>query len=110
MDWQKLLFDFIVGGGLIAIVVALVQLVGPLVGGIFATFPIRVGITMFLGGISEGPGFVLGMLRGSIPGSFGAFSFMIVLSRVTRRFGIKKSLALAMLTCLLVVYIGMVIQ
>lgn len=110
MDWQKLLFDFLVGGGLIAIVVAVVQLVGPMVGGIIATFPIRIGITMFLGGISEGSGFVLGMLRGSIPGSFGSFSFMIVLSRATKRLGIGRSLALATLTCLLVVYIGMVIQ
>ncbi len=110
MDWQKLLFDFVVGGGLIAFVVALFHFVSPLMGGILASIPVRVGITMFLGGVSEGSEFVLGMLRGSIPGSFGAFSFMIVLSRATRRLGIWKSFSLASLICILVTCIGVVIQ
>ena len=110
MDWQRLLFDFMVGGGLIAIVITLFQFVSPLIGGILASIPLRIGITMFLGGVYEGSGFVIGMLRGSIPGSFGAFSFMIVLSRVTRRLGIWKSFSLATLVCILVVYIGVMIQ
>ena len=110
MDWQRLLLDFFIGGGLIAIVVAMFQFVSPLVGGILASIPVRIGITMFLGGVYEGSGFVLGMLRGSIPGSFGAFSFMIVLSRFTRRLGTWKSFSLATLVCILVVYIGVAIQ
>ncbi|MBN2330743.1 MAG: hypothetical protein JXC85_02910 [Candidatus Aenigmarchaeota archaeon] len=110
MDWQRLLFDFMIGGGLIAAVVSVFHFVSPLIGGIIAAVPVRIGITMFLGGIAEGSGFVLGMLRGSIPGSFGAFSFMFVLSRATRRLGIWRSFSIATLVCVLVVCIGLVMQ
>lgn len=110
MDWQRLIVDFFVGGGLIAFVVALLHFVGPMLGGIIASIPLRIGITMFLGGISEGSAFVLGMLRGSIPATFGAFSFMIVLSRSTRKLGILRSFSLASLICILVTYVGVVIQ
>jgi hypothetical protein len=109
MDWQRLLSDFIIGGGLIALVVAIVQLLGPFMGGIVASMPIRVGITMFLGGLFEGSGFVIGMLSGSIAGSVGAFAFMIVLSRMTRKLGTIKSISLATLMCLIVVYFGLII-
>ena len=110
MDWQRLLFDFLIGGGLIASVIAVLQFAGPMIGGILASVPTRIGATMFIGGVTEGPGFVLEMLRGSIPGSFGAFSFMIVLSRMTRKLGILKSFPFATVICIIVVYIGMVVQ
>ncbi len=110
MDWQKLLYDFIAGGALIATVLALAKIFGPFIAGIIAALPIRLGTTLFLSGITNSPEFVLGMLRGSIPGSLGSFGFMVTLAKTTKKFGIWKSFILACVVCLIIVFAGVLIQ
>ena len=56
----------------------------PLTAGIMAALPIRLGATIFMGGLSQGSGFALQMLRGSIPSSIGAFAFMLTLARASK--------------------------
>ena len=55
------------------------------------------------------PGFVLEMLRGSVPTSIGAFGFMITLSRTTKRFGMHKSFMLSIAVCLVIILVGVYI-
>jgi hypothetical protein len=110
MDWQKLLYDFIAGGALIATVLALGKVFGPTLAGIVAALPVRLGATLFLSGISNSPEFVIGMLRGSIPASLGAFGFMITLARTTKRLGMLKSFILAVAVCALIIFAGVSVQ
>jgi len=106
MDWEKLAYDFLIGGGLIATVLALGKVFGPMIAGIIAALPVRLGTTLFLSGISNSPAFVAGMLRGSIPTSLGAFGFMVTLARTTTRFGMLKSFILACSVCLIIIFFG----
>jgi hypothetical protein len=110
MDWEKLVYDFLAGGGLIATVLALGKVFGPMIAGIIAALPLRLGTTLFLSGISNGPAFVTSMLRGSIPASIGAFGFMITLAKTTTKFGLLKSFILACVVCLIIIYMGLLIQ
>jgi hypothetical protein len=110
MDLQQTLYDFIAGGALIATVLALGRVFGPALAGIVAALPVRLGATLLLSGVSNSPGFVLGMLRGSIPASLGALGFMTTLSRTTTRFGMLKSFILAVAVCVLIILAGVSIQ
>ena len=102
--------NFLLGGFLIAIVLAIGKLLGPFIAGIIAALPVRLGTTLFMGGISNDPSFVLEMIRGALPGSLGALFLMITLSLSVKRLGILKSFALACMICLAVVYTGYSIQ
>jgi hypothetical protein len=110
MDWERLVYDFIAGGALIATILALAKVFGPFIAGIIAALPVRLGATLFLSGITNSPAFVTGMLRGSIPASFGAFGFMVTLSKTTTRLGLWKSFILACVVCLLIIFAGLSIQ
>lgn len=110
MAFKEILFSFFAGGGLIAIVLAAAKIFGPLIAGIIAALPVRLGTTLFISGISYSPDFVLGMLRGSIPTSMGAFAFMIVLAKTTGKLGIVKSFLLACFVCVLIIYSGLMIS
>ncbi len=110
MDWEKLLYDFLIGGGLIATVLALGKVFGPMIAGIIAALPVRLGATLFLSGMTNSPEFVLGMLRGSIPGSLGSFGFMATLAKTTKKFGLWKSFVLACIVCLIIIYVGVSVQ
>jgi hypothetical protein len=109
MSLSKLALDFIIGGAMIASVLAIANFIGPFMAGVIAALPVRIWATLLLGGVSGSSEFLMGMLRGVIPGSFGSLSFMIVLAKVTSRHGIMRSFALASAACLLVTYVALVI-
>lgn len=106
MDWQRILYDFIAGGAMIATVLAIGKVFSPAIAGIIAALPVRLGATLFLSGMTNSPEFVLGMLRGSIPTSIGAFGFMVTLSKTTKRMGMRKSFILSMTVCAIIIVIG----
>jgi hypothetical protein len=105
MVWE-FLFDFLLGGGLIACVLAIGKYFGPLIAGIIAALPVRLGTTLFLAGMGNDVVFATEMIKGVLPGSLGALGFMIILSNTTLKFGLWKSFILACLTCLMIVYGG----
>jgi len=84
MDAGRLLVEFLAGGGLIALFLALARFFGPTAAGIMAALPIRLGATLFMGGFTQGSDFALQMLKGSIPSSIGAFAFMLTLARASK--------------------------
>jgi hypothetical protein len=102
--------NFLLGGFLIALALAIGKLVGPFIAGIIAALPVRLGATLFLGGISNDVSFVLEMIKGAVPGSLGALCFMVVLSLTVKRVGVPKAFVLGCLACLAVVYIGYSVQ
>ncbi len=106
MDLQRLIVDFIAGGSMIATVLAIGKVFGPAIAGIIAALPVRLGTTLLLSGIANDPGFVLGMLRGSVPTSIGAFGFMMTLSRTTKSLGMQKSFILSIAACAVIILIG----
>ncbi len=109
MSLSKLVVDFFIAGGLIAVVLEIANLMGPFIAGIIAALPLRVWMTLLIAGTTESPEFIMSLLRGIIPGSFGAWTFMITLSFSTRKWGIWKSFALACITCTCVTLIGLVV-
>jgi hypothetical protein len=106
MDLQKLIYDFIAGGAMIATVLAIGKVFGPAIAGIIAALPVRLGATLFLSGVEGGPAFVLQMLRGSVPTSVGAFGFMLTLAKTTKRLGMLRSFILSITVCVIIIIIG----
>ncbi len=109
MSLEEVVCDFVLGGTLIAAVLALGNILGPLAVGIVAALPVRIWATMLLGGVSASPDFILGMLRGVIPGSFGTLGFIIILSRRTHRYGVARAFLLACLVCVAVTSVGVLL-
>lgn len=103
--WSKIITDFLIGGGLITSAIFVGMLTSPLIGGLIAALPIRVGITILLGGIHEGTEFATKMLEGSLLTFFGTFTFLLGLYYGIPRFGLLKGFALASVGCLIVVVI-----
>ena len=91
---------------MIATVLAIGKVFGPAIAGIIAALPVRLGTTLFLSGVTNSPEFVLGMLKGSVPTSIGAFGFIITLSRTTKRLGMLKSFILSIAVCVIIIFIG----
>jgi hypothetical protein len=108
MSPEKLISDFILGGFLIAGVLAIANFIGPFMAGVIAALPVRVWATLLLGGVSGTEQFVLEMLRGVIPGSIGSLAFMTTLAKTTRRYGIVRSFVIACIICLVVTYVSLV--
>jgi hypothetical protein len=100
MDWGKLLSDFLMGGVFISVAVLIARLLSPLAGGIIAALPLRLVITLLLGGAGDSS-MAYGMIKGVIPANIGAFTFALSLSFLPERFDAKNSFLLASLVCIL---------
>ena len=106
MSLWEFLSDFLMGGTLIAVVLALGHFIGPLTTGIIAALPVRVWATILLGGVSASPDFLLGMLRGIISGSVGTLGFIVILATRTRRYGVRNAFILACAVCAAITCVG----
>jgi hypothetical protein len=106
---ERLIPDFLIGGSMIAGVLAVAHFLGPFLAGIIAALPVRLGATLFLGGIAGSSEFFLGLLRGIIPANFGTLCFIVMLAKTTRRYGVWKSFALSWAVCIAVTWIGLMI-
>jgi len=109
MDAGRLLGEFLAGGGLIALILALARFFGPTAAGILAALPVRLGATLFMGGFSQGSEFAIQMLRGSVPSSIGAFAFMVTLAR-TSKHGMAAAFIVACLVYAAIVAALMVVS
>lgn len=98
--WQKLLQEFLFGGAIIALAIAVGITVSPVIGGVIATLPIRLGTTLFLGGVYQGKEFTQKMLEGSLLTYPATFLFIIALFVGIPRIGLLKSFALASILCI----------
>ncbi len=100
MVWQKLVQEFLIGGFLVAIALFFGMQFGPILAGVIATLPIRLGTTLLLGGAYEGNAFAMKMVEGSLLTYVGTFLFLVVLFFGIPRIGIAKSFAIASVVCL----------
>jgi hypothetical protein len=90
---QNVFFDFLLGGALVAIALAVGSAAGAVFGGLVAALPIRLGATLLIGGFREGNDFALKMAEGSLLAYFGTFAFLAVLLVGIPRIGLAKSFA-----------------
>ena len=109
MSFEKILSDFILGGLMIAGVLAIASMIGPFSAGILAALPVRVWATLLLGGATGTDQFTLGMVKGIIPGSIGSLFFMLVLSGTAVKRGVRRSFILASAACIAATVISLAV-
>ena len=102
MVWEKFLSDFAIGGFFVAIVVLIAGVLGPSLAGVVAALPVRLSITILLGGAGD-PEMAAGLVRGAIPSNIGAFFFALSLWLLPRRFSVRRSFLLASMICAAVI-------
>lgn len=102
----RILLDFLIGGGLVAIALAVGFLFSPLVAGVIAALPIRVGATIFLGGVHEGAEFAHKMVEGGLLTYAGTLGFFLVLYYAIPRFGLLKSFGGAVVVALAITLVA----
>ncbi len=100
MNAEKVFYDFLVGGGLIAVVLAIASILSPFIGGLIAVIPIRLGLTIFIAGISSDASFTSEIARGGLTGSLSACIFVVSLSYSAKRIGVWRGFCLSWVLCL----------
>jgi len=93
----KILQNFLVGGALVALALAVGSLVGAVFGGLVAALPIRLAATLLIGGVGEGEQFAFKMAEGSLLTYPGTFAFIAILFVGIPRIGLLKSFAAAII-------------
>jgi hypothetical protein len=101
--WKKILVEFLLGGMLIAFAIAIGMLIDPVFGGLIAALPIRLGATIFLGGMSEGEKFALKMVEGSLLTYIGTFFFLVALRYFIPRLGLATSFVISSIICVAII-------
>ncbi len=92
---EKILQNFLVGGALVALALAVGSVAGAVFGGLVAALPIRLAATLLIGGMREGEQFALKMAEGSLLTYFGTFAFIAILFLGIPRIGFAKSFVIA---------------
>lgn len=101
--WEKILINFLIGGALIAIALAIGMLVNPVFGGLVAALPIRLGTTILLSGLNEGQGFASKMVEGSLLTYIGTFFFLISLWYLIPKIGFIKGFVISSAVCVSII-------
>lgn len=101
----KILEEFIIGGILVALALAVGSIAGPVFGGLVAALPIRLGATLLIGGVKEGSGFAFKMVEGSFLTYFGTFAFIAILLFGIPRIGLMRSFIAAAIANAVIVLI-----
>jgi len=101
--WRDILINFLFGGILIAIAIAIGMIVGPVFGGLIAALPIRLGATIFLSGIKEGDKFAFKMVEGSLLTYIGTFLFLISLWCLIPKIGFLKGFVISSIICIVAI-------
>ena len=105
MVWQELVQEFLIGGFLVAVALFFGMQFGPIIAGVIATLPIRLGSTLLLGGAYEGKEFAMKMVEGSLLTYVGTFLFLVVLFFGIPRIGIMRSFVAAAIVCFVTIVI-----
>ncbi len=105
MLWKKFLFDFVLGGLIVAIVVLVANLISPVIAGIIAAMPIRLATSLFLIKFHEGEYAAVEACRGILHGAMGVLVFAVSLTLLTKKFEFYPSFGVASVLCIVTTYL-----
>lgn len=97
--WKNLLLDFILGGGLIALVVGIAHFIGATIAGLVAALPFRLGVSLLLIWFHQGEEEATKAIGGTLYGLLGAFVFVLSLYFLAQKFRFLESLIMATGLC-----------
>jgi len=100
---KRFLYDFIIGGSMVAISLVVASLFSPVWGGVIAGLPIRLATTLGLIGFKGNRRNFQKVAKGCIGGMFGSVAFTFSLYLTLLSMGILLGFVISLLVCFAVI-------
>jgi multidrug efflux pump subunit AcrB len=100
---KQIAYDFIIGGSLVSVSLLVAELLSPVLGGLMAALPVRLGITLGLLAFREDDRGFHRIARGCLAGMTGSLAFTFCLYITLLSLGILLGFALSLSLCAAVI-------